>query len=112
MPRKIEIKYSQPDNYRPLYANGAYGNITPQGEIVVNFYFENNEYPDKQTFNITEEDKLGEPEKPEDPEIPKIIRSVNVGVILDLNSAKRINEWLAGKIKQLEKMKSEGENND
>lgn len=41
----IKIKYIFRDHYNPVYANGAYGGITPSGEIVASFYFEKHPLP-------------------------------------------------------------------
>ena len=108
MSNKVEIKYTRPDNYRPVYVNGAYGGINPQGQLVVNFYFENQPFLESQTFEVTEEGRLGqEVERNPDSDIPQINRDISTGVILDLESAKRISQWLNEKIKQLELMKGE-----
>ncbi|MFC0297755.1 hypothetical protein [Geobacillus jurassicus] len=41
----VHFKYLFPDDYNPVYVNGAHGGISPQGEIVVNFYFERRPLP-------------------------------------------------------------------
>lgn len=35
----VKFKYIFDPAYNPKYANGAFGNITPHGEVALNFYF-------------------------------------------------------------------------
>lgn len=108
MPQKVEIKYTQPANYRPTFVNGAFGGINPQKQLVVNFYFENNPTPESQTFELNENGKLGnELERKPESDILYINREITTGIILDLESAKRISNWLNNKITQLEEIKKQ-----
>ena len=101
---KIRFKYSISDNYTPKYINGAYGGITPRGEIVVNFFFERNDMPVSQEYSVTPDGKLGSEMSsvPEDVS-STICRHVETGIILTLNSAKELSGWLNEKIAILEK---------
>lgn len=115
MPDKIEIKYTTPDYYRPIYVNGAFGGFSPQGELVINFYFENTSIPESQTFDLTDEGRLSSnpvESKPERTEIPQIMRNIQTGIILDLASAKRISQWLNDKIEKFEEAKKGGKNGE
>ena len=35
---KVKFKYIFDSAYNPKYTNGAFGNITPHGEVALNFY--------------------------------------------------------------------------
>ena len=35
--KRVLFKYEFPETYNPVYANGAQGGLTPQGEIALNF---------------------------------------------------------------------------
>ncbi|MBA7707990.1 hypothetical protein ES703_116877 [subsurface metagenome] len=102
----VEFKYKFPDDYNPKYVNGAYGGIGPRGELVVNFYLERQPIPKEETYEVTKKGVLGGllDRTPEDLR-SKIIRFIQTGVVLNLESAKIIHKWLGDHIKSLEQAK-------
>ena len=56
----IIFKYIFEDDYNPKYVNGAYGGITPKGEIIVIFFLERHGLPKSETISISEDGKLGD----------------------------------------------------
>lgn len=101
----LNFKYKFPEDYNPVYSNGVYGGIAPQGEIVLNFYFERQPLPYAETIQLSEDGKPldGKVTKPENHDL-NVIRYVSSGVVLSLESAKSIHDWLGHKIKALEEM--------
>jgi hypothetical protein len=101
--KELKIKYKFDSNYNPTYINGAVGGINPQGEIVANFYLERGPIPNSTTFELTTENQLGKiiQNNPDDFQ-KSLIRFVECGIVLNLNSAKQINQWLAEQISTLE----------
>lgn len=89
----VKFKYIFDNDYNPKYANGAFGNATPNGEIVVHFYFERDALPYEQEFELKKGGFLGECIKRE-PENKKYIRYVQSGLILTREEAKGLGEWL------------------
>jgi len=103
IPEKIKFKYIFEDDYSPIYSNGAFGGITPNHEIVVNFFFERQGLPYSQTHIIKEKGMIGEiVEINPDQGIPYLIRQVQNGIILSLDGAKKIHTWIGEKIQELE----------
>jgi hypothetical protein len=103
----ITFKYKFPENYNPKYVNGAYGGIGPRGELVINFYLERQPIPKEETYQLLEDNKLGNSiaRIPEDLQY-QVIRFVETGIILNLESAKRILDWLVAHVKSLEQIQS------
>jgi hypothetical protein len=103
MGKKIKCKYIFADDYNPVCVNGAFGGVNPQGEIVINFYFERAALPNSQTYEIVSK-KLKEIESEREPRdlSDSFVRVVNTGIILDYRHAKIIYEWLGENIKKLE----------
>jgi hypothetical protein len=101
--QEIIFKYKFKDDYNPVYANGAFGGVTPLGEITINFYCERHPIPYSTTHQVNEDTSLGEiiNNNPEDHQ-NQFIRYIESGVILNLESAKRIYEWFGANIKLLE----------
>jgi hypothetical protein len=99
----IKFKYIFSKDYNPRYVNGAYGGVTPKGEITVNFYFERQGLPISQEHGITDDGRLSNEIKSEPEDLQKsMIRFVDTGVILNLATAKAIISWLSHKVEFLE----------
>lgn len=108
--RQIRFKYVFSENYNPVYCNGAFGGVSTQGEIVVNFFMERMPIPNSVTNSINHDGTLGgivvtDPENFND----TVIRYISTGIVLNLENAKSIHEWLGNQIQELENRKSMGE---
>jgi hypothetical protein len=105
--KELNIKYKFDSNYNPTYVNGALGGINPQGEIIANFYLERGPLPKSTKFELTGENQLGNvvEHNPEDFQ-NSLIRYVECGIVLNLNSAKQINKWLSEQISTLESLQT------
>ena len=104
--RQIKFKYVFPDNYNPVYCNGAFGGISTHGEIVVNFFLERMPIPNSITNSVNPDGTLGgvvsmDPETLDD----TVIRHVSTGIVLNEESAKAIYAWLGDYIQELESRK-------
>lgn len=107
MGKKVKCKYIFADDYNPVCVNGAYGGVNPQGEIVINFYFERAALPYSQTYEV-KGNELTEVEAEREPRdiSDSFVRFVSTGIILDYRHAKNIYEWLGENIKKLESHKN------
>lgn len=94
---QVAFKYKFPETYNPVYTNGAYGGLTSQGEIALNFYIERQPIPYEQKHEVNSEGTLG-PLMNQVPEVDEgvlnVIRYVTVGVIMNPDTAKRIYDFL------------------
>ncbi len=111
LPNTLKFKYNFSDDYNPFPANGAYGGVCPTGEIIINFYLERHPLPVSITY---ETDGSGNilheiAREPEDQK-SSIVRYINTGVVLNVDSAKRICAWLQDQISSAEKMALEQDN--
>ncbi|RJR20567.1 MAG: hypothetical protein C4582_09015 [Desulfobacteraceae bacterium] len=103
MENTIKFKYIFSKDYNPKYVNGAYGGVTPKGEITINFYFERQGLPTSQEYEITNDGRFSNEIKTEPEDLQKsMIRFVDTGVILNLTTAKAIISWLSAKVEFLE----------
>lgn len=113
MGKEITFKYKFEDNYNPKYVNGCQGGSTPQGEIVLNFYFERLPIPNTETRILdAKTGALGDTINMEPKDYSNsIIRYLDSGVILSLDFAKTLHKWLGIIIEDHEKnIKKIGEN--
>ena len=105
--KKLTFKYKYPDNYNPLYINGAQGGINVQGEIVANFYFERVPLPNSITQELNGEGVLGKVVATEPNDLTNsVLRYVQSGIVMNLEVAKQVYTWLGGQINILESQKS------
>lgn len=106
--KEIKFKYHFSNDYNPLYVNGAFGGISSKGEIIINFFLERVALPKEVINKINADGSLGKEIKfnPEDYK-QSILRHIQTGIVVNLNDAKAIHEWLGNKIDLLEKMKKE-----
>lgn len=103
--REMEFKYIFNKDYNPLYINGAYGGLNPQGEIAVNFYCERQPLPNKDTFHVSKSGELLGPILREPSNFENIlIRYIQCGVIMNVESARRVRDWLDDHIKKVEQI--------
>lgn len=105
MNNEVKFKYIFEKDYNPKYVNGAYGGVSPTGEIVVNFYLERIPIPYEDTHELKDNGQIGELIKREPNDIEQsVIRYVQNGVILSLEQAKALHSWLGANIKEAESL--------
>lgn len=92
---RVKFKYIFEKDYNPKYVNGAFGSITPHGEVALNFYFERSALPYEQDFALNSDGMLGDclGEKPEE---MSYVRYVQNGLILSQEDARGIAHWILG----------------
>ncbi len=105
----IIIKYKFADDYNPCYVNGAYGGVGPRGEIVANFYLERQPIPKEETYGLAKGGRISAQPLSREPEDLRsiVIRFIETGVVLNLDSAKKVYSWLGEKIKALEEIQGD-----
>jgi hypothetical protein len=93
---KLSFEYKISPTYTVYAINGAYGGITPHGEILMSVFNERTAIPQTETYQINEDGSLGE--KPSD-QVKKdsIIRHVMFGLSMNPNVARSLAKWLNSK---------------
>ena len=99
--KTVRMKYVFKEDYNPAYITGAYGGISPAGELVANFYMERMPIPNSVTYALSESGNLGEVVSV-DPEDFVMVRYVQSGVIMNKAAAVFIRDWLNDQIRKME----------
>ena len=104
---QIEFHYLKTNNYRSFHVDGAYGGITPNGNIYMELFLERAPTPKSVLHEFDEDGSLGK-------ELSRqsktgLIREVEAGLVLNLATAEAIEKWLAEKIEVLKSRASEKE---
>ena len=99
MVKKAEVKFSNARYYKKYAATGAWGGVTPNGSIAVDFYVETLRSPESIEFEITEEGEQKEVSRKGDiiDGRAQILREFQTGVILSSKDAFAIGAWLMQK---------------
>lgn len=86
------------EEYKYKYINGAFATINTQGEILLNFYCEKLNLPSNFEINLSGDDSVATEKIIQNESIP-LIRELECGVIMNLEVAKSIYEFLGDTIK-------------
>ena len=99
----VTFRYIFADDYNPVAANGVYGGVTPNGEIVVNFYFERHALPYAEIHELTQEGRVADIVEREPADVQRtFVRFITNGIVVDAAVAKIIHTWLGGQIVKAE----------
>jgi hypothetical protein len=100
--RKIKIRYLKAYDFKISIVTGVYGGVTSNGLINVNFFNERAVIPDSSTVEVNEAGIIvGQPVDERDGDI---MRELQSGLLMDVNTAKVIIKWLESKIKDQERI--------
>jgi len=102
---KINFDYIKSNQFRVIRVDGAHGGIAPNGHTIqMALFSERAPIPKRETYKL-EQGKLGERTAVEQRDA--LIREVEIEALVDLNTARRIVNWLQDKIDMAEKLKKE-----
>jgi hypothetical protein len=90
-PQTMEIIFSRAEGYRLVPATGAWGGVSPQGEIIVDLYVEQRQNPERMEVEVRKGELIEEKRYPHP---QPIIRESQVGIVLRPDIAKTIGEFL------------------
>jgi hypothetical protein len=99
-PREISFNYVKSNLFRVIHADGAWGGLSPRGDIHIAFYNERAAIPDFSRIVISQSARVVESETFE--ATSELVREVEVDVIVDLTTAKGLRTWLDNMISALE----------
>lgn len=97
---EISFKYVKANFFRVIHADGAWGGLSPRGDIHIAFYNERAAIPDYSTFVVNAKGKILEPEQFE--AASKLVREVEADIVIDLITARALRAWLSNKIEAIE----------
>ena len=98
-PKTIKFHYKKNSDFKTYLATGVYGGITSSLMIDANFYIERPPIP-KVVEHQVEGDKIGK--EIDKDSLDGAVREVNVGLVIDINMARALRQWLDDKINKIE----------
>jgi hypothetical protein len=97
----VNITYHKSGLFRVIKADGAWGGMSPRGDIVMSLFNERIAIPTRQTFSVAEDGGLDLIEEARDSDF--IAREVEVAVSMRPEAALIISGWLMNKVRQFER---------
>lgn len=102
-PDKIRFDYIKSNQHREIFVEGVHGGLTPKGRIQMSLFCERQPIP-RQIVHKFDGLELGPEILPERLSRDAIIRSVDATLIMDLNTAEVMYDWLGKSIKEGKKV--------
>jgi len=93
--------YRKSNFFRVVHADGATGGPTPDRKIMIAIFNQRSALPDMVEHVLTPDGRLG-PEVARQTEHEGFIREVEVGIVMEPNTAKELAEWLQRQVRLLE----------
>lgn len=102
-PKTIRYHYIKSTAFRVVHADGVFGGPTPKGYLQLDFFNERFPIPQVIEHSIAEikGDKASVGEELSRSGREGVVREVEVGVVLDRESAEALRDWLTRHIDQL-----------
>lgn len=96
MPRTIEARFRRTALTRVAKVDGAWGGLTPAGEILMALYSERLSLPESISYRVVEPDQIVQ--QSGDVQAPAIVRDVEIEAIMSISVAESLLSWLTEKI--------------
>lgn len=99
-PKRVKFSYDKPEDYKPLYVNGAYGGMTPKGELMVHFFMEYADIPLEDDIPLDDKGRRINEETVRTirKDVPSntlaLKREIRAGVIIPPQQIKNIATWM------------------
>lgn len=97
--RRLEFDYIKSNFFRVIHADGAFGGLAPNGSIHMSIFSERQSIPTKMVHNL-----IGNHLGPELKDLRQgrkcIVREVDVDIVLEVQQAIVVRDWLDRKIKE------------
>lgn len=105
----IIFRYKYAENYSPIYINGAFGNLTSQNEVLINFFLERPSLPDYHKVEFDEDGTAKAILEVEPVDIDStLVRHIQTGIVMDLNTATSLHQWLTNQLQKAGILAPEG----
>jgi len=106
MPTSVPFHYIKSNLFRVIHTDGAVGNVAPSGLIFVGLYSERSAIPQIMVHEITDTGQVGSERTSERVGKSGVVREVEVGATMSLETAVSFVAWLQEKIDLLRKIKN------
>jgi len=104
---ELSFDYIKSNLFRVVHVDGVHGGIAPNGHTIqMAMFSERSPIPKSETYEL-KEGRLGERKSLEKRDA--LIREVEIETLMDINTAKKIVQWLEDKIAVAEEIRKEAQ---
>jgi len=100
---KIKFHYEKSNLFRVIHVDGAVGGLTPTLDVFVSIYSQRAPIPKVMVQKVSPNGQLGDEVVEERVQKEGVFREVEVGLMMNLNVARALFQWLGEKIELAEK---------
>jgi hypothetical protein len=97
-PQKVKFYYHKGNFFRVIHVDGAIGGLTPTLDIFISVYNQRGPIPQVTVQQVSKEGILGDEVLADREAKEGIVREVEAGLIMNLQTAKALQQWLMDKI--------------
>lgn len=109
MPTSVPFHYIKSNLFRVIHVDGAVGSIAPSALIFVGLYSERSAIPQIMVHDVTETGQVGPERVSERVGKTGIVREVEIGATLSMETAITLVAWLQEKIDFIQKIRKHAE---
>ena len=99
---QVTFKYTKTDDYRNVHGSGVFGGVTAKIEIRIEVFTEYQPSPSEYSKKVIDDELVPVDEEEDGDKDILVERERQIGIMLALNEARSIHQWLGNKIEQLE----------
>lgn len=105
LPESVRITYLKSPGYRAIHVDGALGGPTPDLNIYLALWSQRGAIPDATVHSISADGRFDAHAKEVIARSSGMIREVECGVMMSIEAAKSLHEWLGEKLSETEELK-------
>jgi hypothetical protein len=106
---QIIFEYSRDPMFRATHADGFVGGLTPNGQVHIAFFSERPTLPRRHVFKVNPDGSLGAEVPAERARSEAITRDMQVDVLLSVQAAEGLRNWLDQYLRALKARAGNGE---
>jgi len=106
-PSSVNFHYVKSNFFRVLHVNGAFGGLSPDGGIFMALFNERAPLPDVTVQKVESNGQLGKEVVEQRRSSDGIVRELEVGLSMDIRTARLLLDWLKERIELVEKFSAE-----
>lgn len=97
---RVKFNFRRQDGYELHFVNGAYGGLTPHGDIICEFYFECKDLPKEESGDLIDGNLIMDKENGAGKiELERLFKT---GIIISPQEARNVAAWLNNKADEYE----------
>lgn len=102
LPETVDFHYIKTNNYRTYHVDGIFGGLTPDAKkIYIELFVQRSATPKRVQYEVVD-GRIGE-ETGDREGLEGLVREVESGLIMDLEVARVLRDWLSRKIESVDK---------